>query len=273
MTTPSSSQSVRLWHAITDAPPEVEAMASTLGFERFAHVRSGLYVSWDPQRFDRAKFNANIEEIKAICDGADWISTDLEGLSRRIVRRPSDYSRTELKWAKWQFTSMWWAFRDVFPDVKIVEYDFPMSWRAGQYHEVDWLVLEYLDGFSPSIYWQDTPSWERIAAGKVNYALAMGRNTNRPVFPWVTERFKSWNDEHTVATYELLAHDDLTTMVDFATTGTNGVIYWTYTLRRAANGNPARIIPETLRPGYTQSDLYPGLAILMAETRTRQRQR
>ena len=67
----STDEPLRLWHTIIDAPPEVEAMASTLGFKRFAWVNPKWYVSGNPRRFDRQKVDRNLNTIRTIVGGAD----------------------------------------------------------------------------------------------------------------------------------------------------------------------------------------------------------
>ena len=150
----------------------------------------------------------------------------------------------------------------------MIEYNWPNGRRAEDFPLMDQMAIDHLDGFSPSVYFRSNFSWPRSAADRVNHALNLGRKHNKPVITWIWEREKSLSADRTIATYNLVPHEGLITMLDRATAdGVHGVIFWSNTLQLSAARNPARVIPETLAPNYEPADVYTGIANLMAETR------
>ncbi|MEE8153590.1 MAG: hypothetical protein V3T53_01370 [Phycisphaerales bacterium] len=259
---------IRLWQAIAQAPPEVEAIAEVLGFERFAYVPPRLYTRWNPKRFDRARFDANLAEIKAICHGADWIGTDLEKEPREIIRHPDDYESHEIDWAKAQYTTMWAAFREVFPDAKLLEYNWPSGRRAGHFPLMDKMAVRHLDALSPSVFWSDHPNWPRSRSERIAHALELGREHDMPVVPWVFARHKVKNGQ--TVTYKPVPATALAAMLDLATTdGVAGLIVWSNVYSLLKSADPRRVIAETRRPDYERVRVDAWTVFVLGQTRIR----
>ncbi|MEE8154059.1 MAG: hypothetical protein V3T53_03750 [Phycisphaerales bacterium] len=260
----TAGDGIRLWQAIQDAPPEVEAMAETIGFERFAYVPPRLYTLWNPKRFDRATFHANLAQIKAICRGAEWIGTDLEGRPRDIIRHPNDYGRTEVNAAKEQFRTMWAAFHDVFPDARQLEY----NWDGSRPLMAE-LLLQHLDAVSPSVYITTNPESLSVKTRRLNEAICFGAEHDLPVIAWTWGRRKvKAPDDDEVVLYEPLPDDLLAAMLDLATSdGVYGLIFWDNTYPLEARGDPKRVVVETLKPDYERTEVDAWTAVVLGQTR------
>ncbi len=94
---PAAGNEIHLTYWIDSAPAEIEAIAESLGVERIAYVPPRYYTKGNPAKgtprtFSREKAEENLDAIKAICDGATWIISDIEQKHRHVVRHPDKYT-------------------------------------------------------------------------------------------------------------------------------------------------------------------------------------
>lgn len=189
------SHEIRLTYAIADAPAAIKATAEALGIEPIGYLRPGLYTSWTDGRkhFDADKAQGNLPAITAILENQEWGITDLEKTPRRVVRFAHEidedgtrrYTSDEVKWAIDQFTTMWEWFRSQFPNLKLSEWNLSPSRNSGQHPLAESLVIQHLDAFDISMYWNTRPGWVNGRRKILEHAVELGRDHAKPVIVWI----------------------------------------------------------------------------------------
>ncbi len=237
---------LRYW--ILDAPPEIDGMAQALDFERIGFVRPKLYQRSNPSRFDAARAMRNFDAISEALYGMDWGISDLEGEPRRKVRYPHEYDEfAEVLQAIGQFVTMVAWFRNHFPDLKWSEWNLSPGKDSDQFPLAERLVISQFDAIDISMFWRDTGGWLNYHRQMLEHAVELGREHDKPVIVWVWERYKVWNEDHTVAVYTPVPREAIERMLDLSVVaGVDIVVFWSNTYYLLAEGNPKRVIWETV---------------------------
>ena len=248
--TPTAAPSTtQLRYAIADAPPAITQVAAARGIETIGYVRPGFYTSWTNGRkhFDAAKATRNIEQLRTVLKGMDWMVTDLEKTPRRIVRDPDDYEPDEVKWAIDQYTTMWKWFRAHFPDLKLSEWNLSPGRDSNDFPLAETLGLKWTDSVDVSLFWHRSPG--RLAKQQkiLEHAIELGKLHDKTVIAWVWERRVVRNVDRTVAVYEPLSREAIDQMLDLALSeGVDIVVLWSNSYAILAAKNPSKVIAETV---------------------------
>ena len=245
-------------------------MVETLGFERFAFIPWTLYTTpnEDGMRvFDPEKLAGNAGQIIAICQGAEWAITNMEGRQRYVITHPNNPNLKpgELPWAVKQYMSSWSAVRAIVPDIKLMEWAWADASDA-RFWLMDHLAVHHLDGFAPSTYWNPNDGRMELIADRMAHAIELGNKHNKPVFSWINGWYKVWNEGRTVATYHEIGHQNLLAILEVAKLADH-VVYWSNTLQLIEVNNPAKIVAMTQRPGFEIEDVYAWHAVVLGEAR------
>ena len=192
-TTQTSPSTTILTYAIDDAPTAVTVVAEALGIQRIAEVRPHLYTRVNGDRtirtFDRERAERNLEAIKAICDGAVWIITDIEKKHRDVIRRPDNYSDVEVEEAVTQYIACWSWFRSHWPDALIFEWNLVNAREAGRYTDGEELVMKHLDGFAVSVFYRKKANWQEVRERVVAHANSLVAGTGKIVIAGIHEKY------------------------------------------------------------------------------------
>lgn len=237
----------KLAHAILDAPPEIEAIAASLGIEQIAFVPHSFYTTGTPEvrTFNIEKANKKLDTISAICDGATWIVTDIEKKHRDVIRRPDKYSDAEVKAAVEQYVACWSWFRSHWPSAKIFEWNLTNAREADVYTFAENLVLKHLDGFAVSIFYRDKNNWQRVREEVVAHADSLVAGTDKIVIAGIHERHKI-KHEGGVTEFAPLSRDIVDAMIEVAL-GADIVFFWSPTYKRIDNpAGSANVLSEIL---------------------------
>ena len=234
---PAAGNEIHLTYSLANAPAEIEAIAEALGVERIAYVRPGLYTRGNADRtirtFNREKSEKNLEAIKAICDGAVWIITDIEKKHRRVVRHPKNYTEAEVKEAVEQYVACWSWFRSHWPNALLFEWNLSNAREAGVYIFAEELVLEHLDGFAVSLFWRDKANWRDMRERIVAHANTLVAPHDKIVIAGIGARYKI-KHEHGVTEFAPVSREVIDAMIEIAFGG-DVVFLWSNAHKRLPN--------------------------------------
>ncbi len=256
---PTTGDEVQLAYWIANAPAEIEAIAESLGVERIAYVPPRYYTKGNPAKgtprtFSREKAEENLDAIKAICDGATWIISDIEWEQRRIVRRPQDYSEATVKATVDQYVACWSWFRSHWPNALVFEWNLTNAGKPGVATFAEQLVLKHLDGFAISIFWHDRAKWRDVVGRSVAHANALVAPHDKIVICGIWERYKIQHDDG-VSEIAPVPREGVDAMIEVALGG-DVVFFWSNSHRRFASSGSKKVLTEIMNEG---DDPLPGI--------------
>lgn len=227
---PTIGNKIRLTYWIDNAPAEIEAIAESLGIERIAYVPPRYYTKGQPRTFNREKAEKNLDAIKAICDGATWIISDIEQKHRHVVRHPNHYTETEVKEAVEQYVACWSWFRSHWPNALLFEWNLSNRREAGAYTFAEKLILKHLDGFAVSLFWRDKANWRDVRERIVAHANALVAPHDKIVIAGIGERYKI-ERENGKAEFAPVPREIIDAMIEVALGG-DVVFLWSIAYKR-----------------------------------------